>query len=145
MVSLGDKLAGKTVLNKYSLFVSDIHRCVRNKSAADALNAMAQKASLIAAFSSSHSWKTYEYLSGKGTLDKDAIAEEQKRAFEKGWMEINEDDIEEVMALDINDYSLSMWLFYTIDKEKRGDYARIFKQIKMEFAFGLEPVERTVD
>ncbi len=141
----GGFLAGKTVLNKYSMFVSEMHHYIRNRSAVDLDPSMKKKASLIASFSSSHSWKTYEYLSGKGPFDKDAILEEKKHAFEKGWTDINESDIEEVMQLDISDYAVSMWLFYTLEKDTRGEYRDLFSQICKEFAYGLEPIERVMD
>ena len=38
-----------------------------------------------------------------------------------------------------------MWLFYTMDKEQRKEYSGLFRQIKKEFLYGLEPIERVID
>jgi hypothetical protein len=138
-------LSGRTVLNKYSLFVSDLHKAIKNRDAAKSDSIMRKKASIIASFSSSHSWKTYEYVSGGAQLDKDAVINEKLNAFAHGWMEINEDDIEEFMSLNITEYSFCMWLFYTMDKEQRKEYSELFRQIKKEFVYGLEPIERVID
>ena len=138
-------MSGRTVLNRYSLFISDLHKAIKNKDTVKGDSIMKRKAALIASFSSSHSWKTYEYLNEGAKFDKEAVVNEKANAFERGWMEINEDDIEEVISLNISEYAFCMWLFYTVEKEQRKDYTDLFRQIKKEFAYGLEPVERVMD
>lgn len=100
-----------------------------------------RKAALIAAMSSNHSWKTFEYLSEGKNLDRNAIAEETRLALDKGWMNITERDVEEVMTLDINEYALSMWLFYAVNKDSRQKYKVLYSELKKEFQMGLEPIE----
>ncbi len=138
-------LSGRTVLNSYGLFISDLHRAMKNKEALRQDSITRKKASLIASFSSSHSWKTYEYLRDGAAFDKDAVISEKVAAFEHGWMEITESDIEEVILTNISEYAFCMWLFYTVEKEYRKEYTDLFRQIKKEFAYGLESIERVMD
>lgn len=127
------------------MFVSDLRKSIKNKDSGNAAKVMRAKASLIASFSSSHSWKTYEYLNGGAKLDKEAMLNEKLNAFSQGWTEITEDDVEEVMSLNISEYAFCMWLFYTMDKEQRKEYTDLFRVLKKEFQYGLEPVERIID
>ncbi len=138
-------MSGRTVLNRYSLFISDLHKAIKNKEAARQENILRKKAALIAALSSSHSWKTYEYFNDGAQFDKEAIIEEKRCAFEKGWMEITEDDVEEVISINISEYAFSMWLFYAFGKEEKKEYTLLFDQVKKEFAYGLEPIERVIE
>ncbi|MEM3839263.1 MAG: hypothetical protein QXF01_01650 [Candidatus Micrarchaeaceae archaeon] len=138
-------MSGRTVLNRYGLFICDLHKAIKSKEAMKCDNILRKKAALIAALSSSHSWKTYEYFSDGAKFDREAIINEKRNAFEKGWMEITEDDVEEVVSLPISEYALSMWFFYAFDREEKGEYAMLFQQIKKEFQYGLEPVERAIE
>lgn len=138
-------MSGRTVLNRYSLFISDLHKAIKNKEAMRSDNILRKKAALIAALSSSHSWKTYEYFNDGAQFDKEAIVNERMNAFERGWMEITEDDVEEVISINISEYAFCMWLFYTTDGGEKKEYATLFDQVKKEFAYGLEPVERIIE
>ncbi len=139
-------MSGRTVVNRYSLFISDLHKAIKNKEAAKAECMLRKKAALIASLSSSHSWKTYEYFNDNAQFDKEAITSEKRSAFEKGWMEINEDDVEEVISLGMSEYAFSMWLFYTMDnKADKMEYSALFDLVKKEFAYGLEPIERIIE
>ncbi len=139
-------MSGRTVLNRYSLFISDLHKAIKNKNAGQGDNILRKKAALVAALSSSHSWKTYEYFNDGAQFDKEAIINEKRCAFEKGWMEITEDDVEEVISIEISEYAFSMWLFYTFaGKEDKKEYSTLFDQVKKEFAYGLEPIERIIE
>ncbi len=138
-------MPSRTSLNKYGLFISEVHKVIKNKDALRLGSKIKDKAALVAAMSSNHSWKTYEYLSAGINFDKEAVSQETKLAIDKGWMNITERDVEEVMTLNINEYALSMWLFYAMEKEKRQKYKELYGELKKEFVLGLEPIERTVD
>lgn len=111
-------------MNRYSLFISDLHKAIKNKEAMRSDNILRKKAALIAALSSSHSWKTYEYFNDGAQFDKEAIVNERMNAFERGWMEITEDDVEEVISINISEYAFCMWLFYTTDGGRRRSTPR---------------------
>ena len=140
-----DRLPSRTSLNRYGLFISEVHKVIKNKDALRLGSKIKDKAALIAAMSSNHSWKTYEYLRAGINFDKEAVAQETKLALDKGWMNITERDVEEVMTLNINEYAFSMWLFYAMEKDQRQKYKELFTELKKEFALGLEPIEKIMD
>jgi hypothetical protein len=142
---MDDPLPSRTSLNRYGLFVSQVHKLTKDREMCKCDSETRRKASLIAAMSSNHSWKTFEYLSEGRSLDKEAVSEETKFALDKGWMNITERDVEEVMTLNIDEYAFSMWLFYTVNKDDRQKYKVLYTELKKEFSMGLEPIENRAD
>jgi hypothetical protein len=140
-----DQLPSRTSLNRYGLFISDVHKILKNREMCKVACKTTDKAAIIAALASNHSWKTFSYFRDGKDFDRNAIIEETRHAFDKGWMNITERDVEEVMELDISEYSLSMWLFYAMPKDDRQKYKELFGELKKELAMGLEPIERIAD
>ncbi|HUB92390.1 MAG TPA: hypothetical protein VL945_00345 [Candidatus Saccharimonadales bacterium] len=103
-----------------------------------------QKAALIAALSSNHSWKTHKYLAELCELDKDGMSDEFNEALREGWKRINESDVEEVINGDFKRYLLHMWFYNAVDDDNRDRYRGIFNNMKKQLAYGLEPMEKKV-
>ncbi len=130
------------------MFVNEVKK-ISNKDNMSLKDAeVAKRATLIAALSSNHSWKTCKYLNNYCELDKDALVAEFEYATSEGWKRINENDVEEVINCDSNPsfskHALSMWFYYAISDREREEYSNTFKLMKKELAYGLEPVEKRV-
>ncbi len=138
-------MPSRTSLNRYGLFVSQVHKLTKDREMCKCDSEIRRKAALIAAMSSNHSWRTFEYLSEGRNLDRGAIAEETRLALDKGWMNVTERDVEEVMTLDVDEYAFSMWLFYAVSKDDRHKYKCLYDELKKEFSMGLEPIENISD
>ena len=130
-------------MNNYVFFVAGIGKLANKKVLADSEISMKKKAVMIAALSSNHSWKTHKYLCGISEgMDKGALAGEAAYAFKEGWKNINEADIEEVVNGSFSQHALSMWMYYVVDESFRDEYQNVYNNLKKEFAYGLEPIER---
>lgn len=138
-------MPNRSTLNKYELLVTDIRKLARRKELDVREKLIREKAMLIAAISSNHSWKTYKYLQEGGILDRDSVINETVSAFSEGWKNVTENDIEEVVNSNINQHTFSMWLYYVVSKEERQKFKELLDVIKTEFIDGLEPIERIVD
>ena len=126
------------------MFVGEVRKLVGKRDLTDKEKETVRKASLIAALSSNHSWKTYKYLNNYCEMDKDALVEEFGYAEKEGWKRITENDVEEVINSERNPYALSMWFYNAIGDKERGNYNNTYSRIKKELAYGLEPMERQV-
>ena len=74
-------MPNRTILNKYGLFVSQVHKLLRKKELTRDDAEVMNKARLIAALSSNHSWRTFRYLHKGDAFDRDAIVNEWRAAF----------------------------------------------------------------
>ena len=136
-------MSNRGIINKYELLVNEVRKVSKKRSLEDEQDKRIKDiASLVASLSSSHSWRTYKYLHDGGDLDKDAIIMEANSAFSAGWKSITESDIEEVVNSNIDDYLISTWFFYAIEKEKRDYYKSLLEEIKKELVDGIEPIEK---
>ncbi len=136
-------MSNRGIINKYELLVNEVRKVSKKRSLEDDQDKRIKDiASLVASLSSSHSWRTYKYLHDGGDLDKDAIIMEANSAFSEGWKSITESDIEEVVNSNIDDYLISTWFFYAIEKEKRDYYKSLLEEIKKELVDGIEPIEK---
>ncbi|MGB9732728.1 MAG: hypothetical protein ACP5P2_02225 [Candidatus Micrarchaeia archaeon] len=137
-------MSNRSIINKYELLVNEVRRVSKKRKPETAEEVKVKdEASLVASLSSSHSWKTYKYLHDGGELDKDAIIMEANAAFSEGWKNITEKDIEEVINSNIDEYLISTWFFYAVDKEKRDYYKNLLEEMKAELADGIEPIEKS--
>ncbi|MEM3459935.1 MAG: hypothetical protein QXO24_01790 [Candidatus Micrarchaeaceae archaeon] len=127
---------------KYELFVNEIRKISKKKECNAYEEQMKRMAALVAALSSSHSWKTYEYLHSNAPFERDAIMEEARNAFDEGWKNISEVDMEEVLSGSIPDHLFSFWAFNTIPNEDRRDMINLFSEMKKEFADGIEIIDK---
>ncbi len=131
-------------INKYELLVNDIRRVAKKREIEPHDITLKRIAMLIAAVSSGHSWKTFKYLTGETTFDKYYVSKETEQAFEHGWKNVRESDVEEVANLLLDEHLFNMWLFYVVKKEDRGEYRNLFSLIKREFADGIDPIEQSI-
>ncbi|VVB77200.1 Uncharacterised protein [uncultured archaeon] len=134
-------MPNRTILNKYGLFVSHVHKVLKKREHTLEDAELINKARLIATLSSNHSWRVHRFIHNKDVLDKDAINKEVVSAFTNGWKEIGENDIKEVVNSKIDPRSLSSVLQYTLDKEGRKRYGELLPKLKEEFVDGMEPIE----
>jgi len=134
-------MPNRTILNKYGLFVSQVHKVLKKREISKDDFDVINKARLIATLSSNHSWRVFRYLHNSDNFEKDAIASELKAAFNEGWKEIGENDIKEVVTSDIDERKFSMILLYSLDKDGRRKYGELLPKLKTEFANGIEPIE----
>jgi hypothetical protein len=134
-------MPNRTILNKYGLFVSQIHKVLKKKWAGDEDLRVINMARLIAALSSNHSWRTYRYLHDNDSFDKDAIRVEMSAAYREGWRDINENDIKEVLTAPIDEHAFSMVLTCWPEKDERHEFKELFKELQKEFIDGIEPLE----
>ncbi|MDE1825631.1 MAG: hypothetical protein KGH61_00455 [Candidatus Micrarchaeota archaeon] len=138
-------MPNRNTLNKYELFVTEVHRLAKRKQLEAKDLRIKKLAMLIASLSSNHSWRTYKYLNGGGEIERTCMLDETRQAFSEGWKNITESDIEEVVNANTNEYMFSMWLYHVVDKEQRHEFKELHKELKTEYADGLEPIERVLD
>ncbi len=124
------------------MFVAEVKRISSKKTLNKEEQETMKKAAVVAALASNHSWKTYKYLHNYGSFDKDSLSNEVAYAFENGWKNINESDVEEVVNSEYNPHVMSMWIFSALDERKRKDFVTFFEKLKKDQEYGLEPLER---
>ena len=134
-------MPNRTILNKYGLFVSQIHKVLKKKEADRGDNRVINMARLVATLSSNHSWRTWRYLHNGDQFDKDAIRGEMHLAFMEGWKDINENDIKEVLTTPIEEHAFSMVLTCYPEREERREFKGLFEELEKEFIDGIEPLE----
>jgi len=134
-------MPNRTILNKYGLFVSQVHKLLRKRELTEDDSEIMNRARLIAALSSNHSWRIYRYLHKGDAFDRDAIVNELRAAFNGGWKEISENDVKEVITSDIDRRKFSSMLLYSFDKERIKEYGELLPLLKSEFVDGMEPIE----
>ena len=124
------------------MFVAEVKRISSKKLLSKDEQEIMKKAAVVAALSSNHSWKTYKYLHNYGSFDKETLNGEATFAFDEGWKNINETDVEEVVNTEYNQHVMSMWIFSALDERKRKDFITFFEKLKKDQEYGLEPLER---
>lgn len=134
-------MPNRTILNKYGLFVSQIHKVLKKREQDRGDQKVIRMAKLIAALSSNHSWRVFRYLHNGDPFDKDAIRVEIVAACREGWKEINENDIKEVLTMPIEEHAFSMVLTCWSEKDERQEYKELFEELEEEFIDGIEPIE----
>ncbi|MCL5100916.1 MAG: hypothetical protein M1122_03115 [Candidatus Marsarchaeota archaeon] len=137
-------MPGRAVFNNCVFFIANVKKIVNKQHLNNDEFETRKMATIIAALSSNHSWKTYKYLNNYCELDKEAIVAEANKATKDGWQYITENDVEEVVNANFNEHVFSLWLFYAVDKKEREEYLRVFGKFKKNFEYGLEPMERVV-
>ena len=60
---------------------------------------------------------------------------------QRGWKEISENDVKEVITADIDRRRYSSILLYSLDKERIKEYGDLLPKLKAEFVDGMEPIE----
>ncbi len=134
-------MPNRTILNKYGLFVSQIHKIIKKKGADGDDIRIINMARLVAALSSNHSWRIFRYLHSGDSFDKDAIRVEISAACREGWREVNENDIKEVLTTPIEEHAFSMVLMCWPERDERKEFAELFEELQEEFIDGIEPLE----
>ncbi len=134
-------MPNRTILNKYGLFVSQIHKVLKKKEADGGDLRVINMARLVATLSSNHSWRIFRYLHNGEPFDKDAIHVEIVAAYREGWKEINENDIKEVLTTPIEEHAFSMVLTCWPEKDERKTFKDLFEELQQEFIDGIEPLE----
>lgn len=133
-------MPNRTILNKYGLFVSQVHKVLkkreRDREDAEVIN----KARLIATLSSNHCWRVYRFLHNGDSFDREMISNEIMAAFNEGWKDVSENDIKEVTTSSIDEHALCMVLM-CLDDDTRKDYRERLTQLREEFVDGIEPIE----
>ena len=66
-------MPNRTILNKYGLFISQIHKVLKKKETDRGDVRLICMAKLVATLSSNHSWRIFRYLHQGESFDKDAI------------------------------------------------------------------------
>ena len=134
-------MPNRTILNKFGLFVSQVHKVLKKKELDREDLQIINEARLIAALSSNHCWMSYKFLHNGDSFDKERIREEMNSAFNEGWKEITENDIKEVVTSEIDEHAFSIILLYSLDKDSRKEYTDLLPELKEEFIDGMEPIE----
>jgi hypothetical protein len=134
-------MPNRTILNKYGLFVSQVHKVLKKKITDTGDTKTIAMAKLVALLASNHSWRTFRYLHNGEPFDKDAVRVEITAACRDGWKEINENDIKEVLTNPVEDHAFSMILTCMDDREERQEYRDLFEELQEEFIDGIEPIE----
>lgn len=137
-------MPNRTILNKYGLFVSNVHKVLKKKTITEQDGDVINKARLIAMLSSRCCWKAGRYLRSGDSFDREAIIDEIKYAFTDGWKEVSENDIKEVVNSEIDPHAFSMILLYSLDRGNRKEYSELLPKLKEEFVDGMEPIELEV-
>ncbi len=133
-------MPNRTVLNKYGLFVSQIHKVLKKKEL-DGSDAHIVEMAKLVAILSSRSWRTFKYLHNGEDFNKDAIKAEVDTACKEGWKDINENDIKEVLTLPVGEHSFSMLLTCLPERPERDTLKELFSELESEFIDGIEPLE----
>ena len=144
-----ESIPGRVIFNNCVLFVGEVRKITGKRNLSEKELETMKKATLIAALSSNHSWKTSKYLNNYCELDKDALSEEFAMSAKEGWKSINENDVEEVInGADrngpFNPFALSMYFYHAMDDHTRKEYTEIFGKMQKELAYGLEPMEKRI-
>lgn len=134
-------MPNRTILNKYGLFVSQIHKVLKKKETCGEDLKVINMAKLVATLSSNHSWRIFRYLHNGDPFDRDAIRVEIAAACRDGWKEINENDIKEVLTMPIEEHAFSMILTCCPDRDERREYMDLFGELEEAFIDGIEPIE----
>lgn len=134
-------MPNRTILNKYGLFVSQIHKLLKRKDTGGDDLRIINMARLVATLSSNHSWRIFRYLHDGDPFDKDAIRVEIGAAYREGWKEINENDIKEVLTTPIEEHAFSMVLTCWPERDERREFSELFQELQEEFIDGIEPLE----
>jgi len=134
-------MPNRTILNKYGLFVSQIHKVLKKKELERGDAEVINKARLVATLSSNHSWRVFRFLHEGGTFDKYAMRDEIQAAFLEGWKEINERDVQEVATVPIDEHAFSMVLMCIDEQEGRRAYKYLLPMLQKELIDGIEPIE----
>ncbi|MDE1856228.1 MAG: hypothetical protein KGH49_03270 [Candidatus Micrarchaeota archaeon] len=137
-------MPNRSTLNKYELFVTEVRRIAKKRQVEASDSKVRKMAMLIAALSSNQSWKTSRYICEGGEMDKLCMISESRHAFDEGWKNITEADIEEVINSRSHGHTFSMWLWSIVPKEQREELRKMHSNLVVEFADGLEPIERKV-
>ena len=138
----GGCIPGRAIYNNCVMFIADVKRVSAKKTLNKSDLEIMKKAAVVAAVSSNHSWKTYKFLHDYCDFDKESMIAESEVAFTKAWKNITEADVEEVVNGECNQHSLSKWMFYVLDEDKRKDFLTYFNKLKKDQEYGLEPIER---
>ena len=133
-------MPNRGILNKYCVFVSQVHKVLKKKELDGDDEAVINKARLVAMLSSNHSWRAFKFLHGD-SFDRDAITNEIRAAFTYGWREINENDVKEVATEQIDEHAFSMMLNCIESKDGRRGYKILLFQMQTDFVDGIEPIE----
>jgi hypothetical protein len=134
-------MPNKTILNKYGLFVSQVHKVLKKKELEIGDTEVINKARLVAALSSNHAWRVSRFLHNGDAFDKAMIREEIRAAFNEGWKEINENDVKEVANSDMDEHALCMVFMCLDEKDGRNEYRELLTHFREEFIDGIEPIE----
>ncbi len=135
-------IPGRAILNNCVYFIAEVKRISCKPSLNPNEEEVMKKAGIIAALSSTHSWRTYKYLHNYSDIDRDAITGETAYAFKEGWKNITENDVEEVVNSSQAPYMFSMWMFYALNERQREEFSQLFGKLRKEQEYGLEPIER---
>lgn len=134
-------MPNRTILNKYGLFVSQVHKVLKKKEPDSCDARVINMAKLVALLASNHSWRIFRYLHNGDPFDKDAVRVEVSAACREGWKEINENDLKEVLTNPVEAHAFWMILTCLPDKEDRKEYKDLFEEFEEEFIDGIEPIE----
>jgi hypothetical protein len=127
---------------KYNLTKNDIlagkfHQLTQRKngSSSEDDDLLMAAATLIASFSSAHSWQTYKHIS---SMDMDGlrcteVKTEYLSAEQERWKHVSTRDIDEVARMNITPSLFSIWLCFNIDKSKKKLYKDAWDLLTSEF------------
>ena len=135
-------MPNRTILNRCGLFVTQVRKISRKKDIENSDIQTVNKARLVAALSSNHSWRISRYLYNSDILDPAATAAELFAAFKVSWKYIDENDIMEVVNSDIEEHKLCNVLMCAHDRTMMKVFRDLFPELKNEFANGMEPIMR---
>ena len=137
-------IPGRAIVNNCVYFIAEVKKISNKSLLTPQEQEIKKKASIVAALSSNHSWRTYKYLHNYCDIDRDAIVGETAIAFKDGWKNITESDVEEVVNSSQTPHMFAMWMFYALDEKQRSEFGQLFGKLKKEQEYGLEPIERKI-
>lgn len=121
-------------LTKYDILAEKFHDIVAKNGTAlgkedEILKAMA---TLVASFSSAHSWQTYKTIieGNINSLNSPEVKNEYMRALMENWKRVKNTDIQEVASTNVRDGIFFTWLTMNVAKPEREKYRKAMDVLK---------------
>jgi hypothetical protein len=134
-------MPNRTILNKYGLFVSQVHKVLKKRELDREDAVVINKARLVATLSSNHSWRAYRFLHCGDSFERELIREEIRAAFNEGWKEITENDVKEIATAHVEEHALCQLFTCFEGPDSRRNCKELLIRFQKELTDGIEPIE----
>ena len=119
---------------KFNKFSDSIRKISKKKTLSESEKRMMVMATIISAFSSTHSWKTSKSLLGNACVEicNNDLHQEFKEAESKKWKNICVNDIREIASKNISDNTFYRWVTSYVDAKQQDKYREAWDVLKNE-------------